>query len=236
MEKKKIALVCGGKSGLGEGIAKALLEADVQVLSTSSQASNSTEIIDSPIHLDMGDASSVDTCIETLARSKMMPDILVVNGPGPKSGSFAQVDQAAWDEAYKFLWSSPVRLVKGVLPAMIERKWGRVIWVTSISCEHYVPNLVLSTSLRAGIHGLIRTLSAEYAHEGVTFNAIAPGYHGTNRMRQLGITDKVIGKIPVGRVGTVEEFGASAAFLASPLAGYITGQVLLCDGGASHGK
>jgi 3-oxoacyl-[acyl-carrier protein] reductase len=232
----KTALVCGGTSGLGGGISHALKQRGVRVISTSSRAIAKDSVIDDIIHLDFKDKATIATSVGVLASADMLPDILVVNGPGPAKGATADLSPEAWQEAFDLLWAGPVALVNQVLPAMVQRGWGRVIWVTSVSCVRYVPNLALSTSLRAGLHGLIKTLSAEYASKGVTFNAVAPGYHATERMRQLAVQQSIMDEIPVGRWGTPDEFGASAAFLASEDAGYLTGQILVCDGGWSHGK
>lgn len=232
----KTALVCGGTSGLGSGISQALRDRGARVVATSSRASDKTRIAHDIVHLDFGDKSSIGTCVSNLESAGLLPDILVVNGPGPAKGASATVSPQAWQEAFDLLWAGPLALVNHLLPTMLERRWGRVVWVTSVSCVRYVPNLAVSTSLRAGLHGLIKTLSAEYAGHGVTFNAIAPGYHATDRMRQLGVQQSILDEIPVGRMGNPDEFGTSAAFLASEDAGYLTGQVLVCDGGWSHGK
>lgn len=232
----RTALVCGGTSGLGTGIAQALRQRGICVVATSSRAQSKDAIVDDVVHLDFSNKSSIGACVNALEGTGKLPDILVVNGPGPAKGTTAEVSPQAWQEAFDLLWASPLQLVNGLLPTMLARGWGRVVWVTSISCVHYVPNLAVSTSLRAGLHGLIQTLSAEHAAQGVTFNAIAPGYHATDRMRQLGVQQGILDSIPVGRLGTPEEFGASAAFLASEDAGYFTGQILVCDGGWSHGK
>lgn len=231
----RTALVCGGTGGLGGGIAQALRAQGVRVVATSSRANPAAGVVDGVCHLDFMDTNSIAGCVRALERAEMRPDILVLNGPGPGKGRTADVSEAAWSTAFQTLWAAPLALLRALLPPMAERGWGRVVWVTSIACVHYIPDMAMSTSLRAGLHGLVRTLSGEYAGSGVTVNAIAPGYHETDRMRQLGVSQSILGQIPVGRLGTTAEFGAGAAFLASEFAGYVTGQVLLCDGGWSHG-
>ncbi len=232
----KTALVCGGTGGLGGGIAQALREQGVRVVATSSRADASAGVVDGVVHLDFTDRSSIAGCLQALERAGIRPDILVLNGPGPAKGRTAEVSEAAWSEAFQTLWGAPLALLRALLPPMAERGWGRVVWVTSVACMHYIPDMAMSTSLRAGLHGLVRTLSGEYAGSGVTVNAIAPGYHETDRMRQLGVSQSILDQIPAGRLGTTAEFGAGAAFLASDAGGYVTGQVLLCDGGWSHGR
>lgn len=231
----RTALVCGGAGGLGGGVAQALREQGVRVVISSSRADPLVGVMDGIVHLDFTDRNSIAACVQALKRAGICPDILVLNGPGPAKGRTTEVAEAAWSEAFQTLWAAPLALIRELLPPMAERGWGRVVWVTSVACMHYVPDMAMSTSLRAGLHGLVRTLSAEYARRGVTVNAIAPGYHETDRMRQLGVSQSVMDQIPVGRLGTTTEFGASAAFLASESAGYVTGQVLLCDGGWGEG-
>lgn len=233
---QRTALVCGGTNGLGGGIALALKQQGARVIATSSRAPSKTQVVDDVVHLDFHDKSSPATCAEALSKSGFAPDILVVNGPGPAKGTTLSLTPEDWQTSFDLLWAGPLALLRQMLPPVLNRGWGRVIWVTSVSCEAYVPNLAGSTTLRAGLHGLLTTLSAEHAHQGVTFNAVAPGYHATNRVKQLGVQQAILDEIPVGRLGTPEEFGKSAAFFASEDAGYLTGQVLVCDGGWSHGK
>lgn len=233
--KTRTALVCGGTGGLASGVAQALREQGVHVIATSSRANPGAGLVDGVVHLDSTDRNSIAGCIQALEQAGIHPDILVLNGPGPAKGRTAEVPESVWAEAFETLWIAPLMLVRALLPSMEENGWGRIIWVTSVACMHYIPGMAISTSLRAGLHGLVQTLSAEYAGSGVTVNAIAPGYHETDRMRQLGVPSSILDQIPVGRLGTTIEFGASAAFLASESAGYVTGQVLLCDGGWGHG-
>lgn len=215
----RTALVCGGTGGLGAGIAKALREQGVRVVATSSRANPGAGVVDGIVHLDATDRNSIAGCVQALERAEIRPDILVLNGPGPVKGRTAEVLESAWSEAFETLWVAPLILIRALLPSMEERGWGRVVWVTSVACMHYIPDMAISTSLRAGLHGLVQTLSAEYAGSGVTVNAIAPGYHETDRMRQLGVPQSILAQIPVGRLGTTDEFGAGAAFLASESAG-----------------
>ena len=115
---------------------------------------------------------------------------------------------------------------------MRARRWGRVIVITSIAAREPVPNLLLSNSLRAGLHGLVNGLSKEVAADGVTVNALLPGYTMTERLGDLKLDlPRLAAQIPARRLGTARDFGAVAAFLASEQANYITGQALACDGG-----
>ena len=234
MNTPRTVLVCGGAAGLGQGIAEACRAAGHRVLATSSRAA-AEDARPHLLRMDFGDEASVADCIETLAARGDAPDVLVVNGPGPASGRSDQLSMAQWREAFYTLWAGPLQLVAALLPAMKRRRWGRVVWVTSVAAHMHMPGMAISTSLRSGLHGLVRTLSAESAADGITVNALAPGYHQTARLRSLKVGASVLAAIPAGRLGTPAEFGAAAAFLVSEEASYITGQVLTIDGGWSHG-
>ena len=159
-------------------------------------------------------------------------DILVVNTGGPSAGKFQTVSDETWRNAFESLWMSTVDLIRGCLPGMRDRRWGRILIVTSISAREPLPNLMISNALRPGLHGLVNALSREVAGDGITINAIMPGYTLTERLREVGIDDKqMASQIPAGRMGRPDEFAALAAFLASERAAYICGQAIACDGG-----
>jgi 3-oxoacyl-[acyl-carrier protein] reductase len=125
-----------------------------------------------------------------------------------------------------------VGAIRAALPGMRARRSGRVIAVTSIAAREPVPNLTLSNSLRAGLHGLVNALSKEVAGDQVTVNALMPGYTLTERLEELHLDEaKLAAQIPARRLGRSQDFAALAAFLASDQAGYITGQAIACDGG-----
>ena len=162
-------------------------------------------------------------------------DILVVNTGGPPPGLFAELGDAAWRAAFDALWMSSVGAIRAALPGMRARRWGRVIVVTSVAAKEPVAKLMLSNSLRAGLHGLVNALSREVAADGVTVNALLPGYTLTERLAELKLDERALAaQIPAGRIGSAEDFGAVGAFLASRHAGYITGQSLAVDGGLLH--
>lgn len=232
---QRTALVCGGTSGLGLGISSALSAQALRVLCTSSKPQQQGAAGGTAFPLDFREPQSIGALIDRLHAENLLPDIVVINGPGPAAGYSDQLRAADWEDGFRILWSGPLGLVNGLVPAMKTRGWGRIIWVTSVAAQTYMPEMAISTSLRSGLHGLMATLSAEYAPFGITVNAIAPGYHLTERLSKLGIGPAVLDTIPARRFGTAQEFGASAAFLASDAAGYTTGQVIVSDGGWSHG-
>jgi 3-oxoacyl-[acyl-carrier protein] reductase len=171
-------------------------------------------------------------------------DILVTNNGGPPAGRFETFTRDDWDNAYRSLLGSVVELCGLVLPGMKQRRWGRILNITSIAAKQPVENLMLSNSLRAAVTGFARTLSDEVAEYGITVNNILPGYTLTERVKQLADTvskREGIGpdearsqwesQIPMKRLGTPEEFAAVAAFLVSERASYITGASVPVDGG-----
>ena len=159
-------------------------------------------------------------------------DILVTNNGGPPKGEFAEISNEKWLAGFQGLWLSAVDAIQAALPGMKERKWGRILLVTSTSAREPIAGLTVSNGLRAGLVGLANSLSVEVAPFGITVNALLPGYTDTDRLRELGVsTEKISAQIPARRLGRPEEFGAVTAFLASQSAAYVTGQAIVCDGG-----
>ena len=184
------------------------------------------------------------TALEKLGRV----DILVNNNGGPPAGPFENHDWATWQGAFDQTLRSAVEMTRAVLPGMKERRWGRIINVTSMAAKQPVDNLMLSNSLRAAVHGFARTLANEVAEYGITVNNILPGYTRTERVESLaqatakrdGIaTTEVLTRferdVPMKRIGEPDEFAALAAFLASERASYITAQSIAVDGGWIRG-
>ena len=183
------------------------------------------------------------------ARARFGPvEMLLVNAGGPPAGNFAELDDRAWQTAYRYTVASAVSACRLVLPDMLEQGWGRIVAITSVSVHQPVENLMLSSALRPAVQGLVKTLAAEVAGRGVTVNAVAPGFHATSavdrliaaKVEQTGCTpeDVVEGwtrDIPVGRLGRPEELAALVIFLMSEHAGYITGQSIVADGGWVRG-
>jgi 3-oxoacyl-[acyl-carrier protein] reductase len=175
-------------------------------------------------------------------------DILILNHGGPPVGPALDLDLAALKEQFGKMVVAPIRIAMRLLPGMRERKWGRIITVGSSGMVQPLPNMVLSNTLRAAIVGWNKTLANEVAADGVTCNILAPGSILTDRTKDTagfqakkeGITfeaalAKRAATIPAGRIGTPEEYGAVATFLASERASYITGSIIRCDGGIVRG-
>lgn len=244
----KTALVLGASRGLGAAIAAALAAEGVIVYAAARTASSiaATENI-RPVAVDLADPASVDALIETI-RAMGGVDILVNNSGGPKAGPALGQSRAAWNAAFETMASALFAITDALLPAMIERQWGRIITIGSSGVEQPIANLALSNGVRAAIAGWSKTLAGEVARHGITVNMILPGRIDTDRVRELdtikaGNTGASVdavqaasrAEIPAGRYGRPEEFAAAAAFLASAQASYITGSSLRVDGGMIRG-
>jgi 3-oxoacyl-[acyl-carrier protein] reductase len=217
------ALVIGASKGLGAGIADALEAEGAEVV----RASRSTE----PSY----DARAPEAA-EGLVREVGPLDILVTNTGGPPAGDPLSFTREQWEEAYRSLVLSPIALIEAAVPGMRERGWGRILNVSSMTAREPAGALVLSNAHRSATLAAFKTIADQVAADGVTLNSLLPGFIGTDRLRELfgGNLEGVAERIPLGRLGTVEEFGAAAAFLCSEPARYITGTTLLIDGGATR--
>lgn len=236
----RTALVFGGSRGLGRAIATELAQEGARVVITARDADRVARVAGEIGALALpGDLAEpgagrrvVEAAAALLGRS---PDILVTNTGGPPTGSFQTTTPEAWAAGFQSLWMAAVDSIQAALPAMKAQGWGRILAVTSVAAKEPQPGLVISNGLRAGLLGLLNTLSREVAGDGITVNALLPGYTATDRMAELGVDNATMGpKIPAGRLGEPAEFAALAAFLASGRASYITGQAIAVDGGLLH--
>lgn len=250
----KCAIVCAASKGLGKAAAHALAEQGARVAICAREAPSleraageireATGALVVPILADVSRADDVERLIACAARELGAVDILITNTGGPKSGPFEAISDRDWIDSIDSIVMSAVRLCRAVIPHMRQRSGGRIIHVTSVSVKQPIDGLVLSNALRAAVTGLSRTLANELAADRILVNCIAPGYTRTDRVvhlneaaaRREGVTPESVQQrlerqIPLGRLGTPEEFGAAVAFLASPAASFITGTTLQVDGG-----
>lgn len=230
------ALVMGGSSGLGKAIAQALIleGARVAICARGAErlAATAAQLGAEGIVADLARPGAAAELVGEAEKRLGPLDILVVNTGGPPPGKFTALADDAWRLAFDALWMSSVGALRAVLAGMRERRWGRVVVVTSIAAREPVANLLLSNSLRAGLHGLVNALSKEVAADGVTVNALMPGYTLTERLEELRLDEAALtAQIPARRLGRAADFAAVAAFLCSEQANYVTGQALACDGG-----
>ena len=193
---------------------------------------------------DLSDPADRIRLMEAVHSTFSGPDILVLNTGGPRTASFAELDLADWQQGYDQLIASAAHLAQLALPGMVGRKWGRLVAITSFVARQPSEKLALSNSLRASIHGMVRTIANEYGIAGITANSILPGYIRTARMEAVAATQaqaqgrcandglvEIAATIPLGRVGEPEELANVAAFLASDAASYLTGAAITVDGG-----
>ncbi len=250
----RVALVTAASRGLGRAIAEELsaegaslaicARDEDQLERARSEIAARTSMPVMAIRADVSNPRDVARVVERTLDGFQRIDILVTNAGGPPSGPFETHGADAWDAAYKLTLASVLNLCRGVLPGMKERRWGRILNVTSIAAKQPVDNLILSNSLRAAVTGFARTLANEVAPYGITVNNILPGYTRTERVEELaaagakqgGTTPDAIrakweAQIPMGRLGEPREFAALATFLASDRASYITAQNIAVDGG-----
>lgn len=174
-----------------------------------------------------GSVSFVEQAVDTLGAV----DILVTNAGGPPPGTFASTPVDAYQAALDLNLMSVVAMCKAAVPAMQERRWGRVVAITSLAVRQPIAQLILSNTARAGATGFLKTLALEVADDGVTVNSIQPGLHRTPRVTQLYSDDQQRSM----RMGEAADFGAVATFLCSEQAKFTTGVQLHVDGGAYLG-
>ncbi|HLE63419.1 MAG TPA: SDR family oxidoreductase [Pyrinomonadaceae bacterium] len=252
--KEKIALVAASSAGLGRAVAEELAAegAGLVLCARGSEALNTTreEIAKNTgaavvaVQADLTKPEDIARVFDRSVKEFGHIDILVTNNGGPPTGQFETLTQAQWEEAAQLTLYSAIELTRHVLPGMKERRWGRILNITSIAVKQPVENLMLSNSLRAALTGFARTLASEVATAGITVNNIMPGYTRTERLEELaqmlaakeGISRTAFAarweeEIPMGRLGEPREFAALAAFLVSERASYITGQSIAVDGG-----
>ncbi len=240
----KTALVTGGSKGIGYAIAEGLVAEgarvvvsarDQGVLEAAAQrlGEGGGDVV--AIAADVSSAKGVRGLVEATFERVGRVDVLVANAGGPPAGLPSSLDDAAWARATELTLMSAVRLARGVLPGMRERGWGRIVHVTSLSVKQPINELTLSNALRSAVTAFARTLANEVAGEGVTVNAVAPGYTATERLEELFADDyaraRLLASIPAKRFATPREVAAAAVFLCSQQAAYVTGQTLVVDGG-----
>ncbi|MDX2194313.1 MAG: SDR family oxidoreductase [Gemmatimonadales bacterium] len=251
----RVALLAGASDGLGFAIAEALVAEGARVVLNGRDADRLAAArarLGAPgqVHAVAGDVTAPGEPARLVAEAVAWGgrlDVLLANAGGPPSGPLAGFDETAWQRALELSLLSTVHLCRAALAPMRAARWGRILAITSIAAKQPVPGLALSVTARAGVLGFCKALADEVAADGITVNALCPGYIATARLTGLAearaaregrapadVLAEFGRSAPIGRIGTPAEFAAVACFLASEAASYVTGAALSVDGGATR--
>ncbi len=256
--KDRIALVCGSSSGLGLAIATRLAREGCRVAlngrdqtrldNAANRVERETGTRPGTFVADVSHGEAVTTLVQAVSDAVGPIDILLANAGGPPARTFDEADAETWQRAIELNLLSTINLCRAVVSGMRERRWGRIVCLTSVAAKQPIAGLLLSSTSRAGLLGFVKGVSNEIATDGVTINTICPGYMRTERVAELfdvmaqkgGISvDEVernlVAQIPAGRIGDPEELAAMVAFMVSDHAGYLTGATIQVDGGYIKG-
>jgi 3-oxoacyl-[acyl-carrier protein] reductase len=254
----KVAAVGGASRGLGKAIAGALAREGARIAICARGAeqlertghelheASNQQILTYPV--DLATESGPQEFIEATVKELGGLDIVVTNAGGPPATTSAQTPPEAWIAAVELSMLSAIRMSQAAIPHMRRNRWGRIVCITSISVKSPLSAMILSNTVRPGVVGYAKTISQEFATEGITVNVVCPGYMATDRVTELAETRAarsgksveevmtgLVDNIPAGRMGDPKELGDLVAFLASERAAYITGTAIHIDGGFFRG-
>ncbi len=233
--KDRVAVVAASSKGLGKAVALGLAaeSAKLAICARGQDELHRTAAELGPQVLaqvvDVTVESQVRAFIEAVRNKFGRVDICITNAGGPPARKFADTSVEEWRSAVDLNFMSTLYFAQAVLPHMKEQRWGRLIAISSVAVLQPVDGLILSNAARSAVRGLVKSLSNEYAPYNVLVNNVCPGYTATERLKSLGVHPEA--QIPLGRVGTPEEFANLVVFLASERASYITGVSIPVDGG-----
>jgi 3-oxoacyl-[acyl-carrier protein] reductase len=256
--KGKAAIVAASSKGMGKACARGLAaegarvamcartEAELKAAANEVRDETKGEILAVPA--DVTKLADIQRVVARTVEVFGGVDILVSNAGGPPPGFFDQMTDAQWQAAFELNLLSTIRFIREVLPHMRKRRWGRIINIQSSSVKQPIDGLILSNAIRPGVVGLTKTLAAELAKDHILVNTVCPGRILTDRLKSfMAHRAREAGKsfeeylptasadIPLGRIGTPEEFASMVVFLASERASYITGVTVQVDGGLVRG-
>ena len=241
--KEKTALITGGSRGIGRAIALALAEAGADVAVNYQQSADAARRVCAEARqlgtrsrcyqADVSRLEDVQRLTERVSEDFGRIDILVNNAGIARDKSFLKMSAVMWDEVLETNLTGPVRVARSVLPGMLESGWGRIINVASIIGQTGNFGQANYAAAKGGLISFTKSLARETARKGVTVNALAPGFIETDMTKDMPheALQSVKVATPMGRLGRPEEVAAAAVFLASPAAGFITGQVIAVNGG-----
>lgn len=256
--KNRNVIVCASSEGIAraaadkfaqEGARVAMCSRDAQKLHAAAEDIRNRhggEILAEP--LDVTDAAAVQQFVAQVDRQFGGVDVCVTNAGGPPAKMFLSTTTEEWHRALELSFMSVIYFAHAVLPLMQKKRWGRLVTLTSVSVRQPISDLVYSNSVRAGVLGLVKSLSNEFGKDGITVNNVGPGYTATERLKQLvrkrapetGVSEEAylagLGEqTALKRVGLPEEVADAIVWLASERASFVTGQTLLVDGGFYKG-
>ena len=239
--RDRVAAVAAASKGLGRGTALALAREGCRVAicargeealrATAAElaeaAGGEERVLAVPLDVVAEPEAFVDAVVERFGALH----ILVPNAGGPPQGGALDFAADAYRAAIEANCLASIRMAQAAVPHMREAGWGRICFIASFSVKQPAPGLVLSNTARTALMAFAKTLAGEVASDGITVNAVLPGTHDTDRIRELGGVPGLAKGIPVGRLGRPEDFGDVVAFVCSEPANYVTGTTVLVDGG-----
>ncbi|MBI4590212.1 MAG: SDR family oxidoreductase [Candidatus Rokubacteria bacterium] len=254
----KVAIVAAASKGMGKACAWGLAaegarvtmcartEADLAAAAIEIREKTKAEVLAVPA--DVTRPADIKRVVAKTVEAFGGVDILVANAGGPPPGGFDQMSDEQWQAAFELNLLSTIRFIREVLPYMRKKRWGRILNIQSSSVKQPIDGLILSNGIRPGVVGLSKTLAVEVGRDNILINTVCPGRILTDRLRShMGGRAKAMGKtfeeflpnvtadIPLGRIGSPEEFANMVVFLASERASYVTGATIQVDGGLVRG-
>jgi 3-oxoacyl-[acyl-carrier protein] reductase len=253
----RVAIVAASSQGIGRATALALAAEGAHLALCARNADALEQVAEEArmhgvsVHtetFDVADDLRVRQFVEAVHHQFGRIDVCVTNAGGPPAKPFLDTAMTEWDSAYQLNLRSIVSFAQAVLPYMQQRRWGRIVTITSVAVKQPVPELVLSNAVRAGVLGLVRSLATQFGPDNITINNVGPGYTATARMKELAETRaraagasaadyemQIAEGIPLRRLAQPEEIADAIVWLASERASYVTGQTVLVDGGVYRG-
>ena len=252
--KGKVALVTAASKGMGKACALGLAaegarvamcarnEGELKAAAEEVRTKTKADVL--AVRADVTKAEEVKALVAQVKQAFGDPDVLIANCGGPPRGFFDDFTDEAWYGAVEVSLMSTVRLIREVLPGMRAKKWGRILTIQSVSVKQPLEDLLLSNAVRPGVAGMMKTLALQLGKDNILINTLCPGKILTDRLlgglKQSGLSREEYlarqgAEVPMGRVGTAEEFANVAVFLASERASYVTGVSIQVDGGLVRG-